>query len=582
MNHAITSSRLAAATAAAALAHLALGCGPSGENGGGACEGLLPGDLVISEIMANPAGPDSGKEWFEIYNATSQTLDLTGLTLFAANEDGTSPRTHVMRETVIGAGEYLVLGGVLTEFLLPHMDYGYGSDLGALRNTSGQIALRCGTVEIDKVVYADMADGKAQGFDGNRTPDHIANNDRANWCDQTTEYASGDFGTPGARNDPCANIVPDTCDDGATARPVVSPLVGDLVITEIMASSTVPDADGEWFEVYVVNPVDVNGLQLGTAVGTPRVAINSTDCLRYEAGDYILFARKDDPGVNGGLPPVDFTFNFNLVNSNGSLFIGLDGELLDHVDWPSSTTGTSRQLDPSKFDPIENDDPDYWCAGVDPFGDGDRGTPGAPNINCDIPLEDGKCEDENGVRDIVDPEVGDLVITEIMPDGLGGNPDRGEWFEIYVARDVDLSGVQVGRYTTSGPTTVETLPVRFCNRFTAGSHVLVARSADPLLNGGLPEVDFTFNFVLINSSATEANGALFVRDRHGAFLDTVTWPGSTRGVARQLDPRRYDPEDNNINTNWCPAETPYYDEADAVRLGTPGAENDVECPGVMD
>jgi hypothetical protein len=39
----------------------------------------------------------------------------------------------------------------------------------------------------------------------------------------------------------------------------------DLLITEIMAhSGRVPDASGEWFEVYARASVDLNDLELGT------------------------------------------------------------------------------------------------------------------------------------------------------------------------------------------------------------------------------------------------------------------------------------------------------------------------------
>jgi len=39
--------------------------------------------IVINEIFTNPAGDDTGKEWVELFNPTSQTLDLTGWQLGA-------------------------------------------------------------------------------------------------------------------------------------------------------------------------------------------------------------------------------------------------------------------------------------------------------------------------------------------------------------------------------------------------------------------------------------------------------------------------------------------------------------------
>ena len=40
---------------------------------------------VINEIMANPAGDDTGQEWIELYNPTSDSVDLTGWQLNAAS-----------------------------------------------------------------------------------------------------------------------------------------------------------------------------------------------------------------------------------------------------------------------------------------------------------------------------------------------------------------------------------------------------------------------------------------------------------------------------------------------------------------
>ena len=47
---------------------LAVGCGDDVASAGGACGNLLPGDLVITEFLANPAGADNEDsfEWIEL------------------------------------------------------------------------------------------------------------------------------------------------------------------------------------------------------------------------------------------------------------------------------------------------------------------------------------------------------------------------------------------------------------------------------------------------------------------------------------------------------------------------------------
>lgn len=42
---------------------------------------IKEGDVMINEFMPNPSGEDPGTEWIELYNTTSEALDLTGWTL---------------------------------------------------------------------------------------------------------------------------------------------------------------------------------------------------------------------------------------------------------------------------------------------------------------------------------------------------------------------------------------------------------------------------------------------------------------------------------------------------------------------
>ncbi|MBI3179592.1 MAG: lamin tail domain-containing protein, partial [Deltaproteobacteria bacterium] len=98
---------------------------------------VSPGQLAISEIMANPLGDDSGKEWFEILNttATTQPLGQVVLERLGRNTDGSEKfiEDHTMKSGSVAAGQYFVLGsGGPIDYL-----YNPGTDkLGALNNTS--------------------------------------------------------------------------------------------------------------------------------------------------------------------------------------------------------------------------------------------------------------------------------------------------------------------------------------------------------------------------------------------------------------------------------------------------------------
>jgi hypothetical protein len=70
---------------------------------------LNPGDLVVSELLANPAAvSDTVGEWLELYNATATSLDINGLVL---RDNGSNSHTIAAPTALlIDPGAYLVLG----------------------------------------------------------------------------------------------------------------------------------------------------------------------------------------------------------------------------------------------------------------------------------------------------------------------------------------------------------------------------------------------------------------------------------------------------------------------------------------
>ncbi|MFC1654262.1 lamin tail domain-containing protein [Myxococcota bacterium] len=537
------------------------GCNGGGGGGDKCTSGLMAGDLVITEIMANPAGRDEGGEWFELYNPSASGVDLTGVKIEAARADGTGQSEHIVAGATIRPGEYLVLGGMLDEVKPAWVGYAYGADLGGLRNAGGTLALYCDQALIDSVLYLEMTDGLSHIFDGTKTPDSIANDNTDDWCDSRTEFETDSFGTPGAANDACdSDLPPTSCKENDVVRDVIAPAAGDLVITEFMPNpDAVDDGLGEWFEVYVGRNIDLNGLQLGRVEGDWEEQVSALECLTVTSGSYLLFARSSLPAENGGLPAVDRVFDFTIANTAGTLRLGYGGQLLDAITWTGSHTGAATALDPALTDTTQNDNEAHWCEATDVYGSGDMGTPGAVNPSCNIAPE-GKCYDNDVLRDLVKPQAGDLVITEFMPNPDAAGDDVGEWFEVYVGADVDLNGLQMGR--TPGTVQFE-LKSRDCLRITAGTHVLLAKSTDSGENGGMANVNFAIDFDLVNS-----NAGLFV-GMDDVSLDAVTWTGSGTGTATSLDPQSRNPTANDDPQNWCPATAPY----GAGDLGTPGADN---------
>jgi hypothetical protein len=544
-------------------------CGGGGGARDGGCESLIAGDIVVTEIMANPPGVDSGSEWFEIYNATPEAIGLSGVDLVHSREDGDDEKRHTISDFLLEPDAYAVMGGMLNEegILLDHVDYGYGGDLGDMRNAAGRLAVACGDVLIDEAVYSEPSDGASRGFTGDRKPDATGNDDLGFWCDATSEFAAETFGTPGAQNDICAGVgsVTECVQDGAV-RAVDGPVAGDLVITEVMANpGATGDDQGEWFEVLVNRTVDLNGLAIGKLEGEePEGLVLAEECITIEAGTYAVLARDVDPAINGGLPRVDATFAFGLTNSGSGIALSRGGELIDAITYANAPDGRALQVDKDFVDPAANDDPAVLCAATEMYGAGDLGTPGAMNGDCAITPPEGMCFDDGALRPVQAPAPGDLLITEFLPNPAAVDDTAGEWFEIRANAEFDLAGLEVGKVAGEAG---DTLVPDDCGHLTAGAYAVIARETAG--NGGLPQVDATFSFALNNS-----DGYLFIGSE-GVVLDEITWSSSTSGAARSLDPAFSDPTENDDEASWCDAVDAYGDGD----LGTPGEENPV-CGGV--
>ncbi len=548
------------------------GCATS--DGGPDCvAGLLPGALVITEIMANPEGPDEGNEWFEVYNNTGAAIDASGVVLRYTNGSGTI-KTHALDGVTIPADAYFVFGGILPEFAPGYIDYGYGGDLGSLGNTSGRLALTCDVIEVDGVDYQEVPSGKSMGLGQTIFPDHNENDDWSKWCEASTEYATDSLGTPGEANECTGMVGAGMCLDGDALRPNVAPSLGDLIITEVMPDSAViSDSDGEWFEIKAIANVDLYGLELGRADGVEfTIGEGSAECRPMVADSYVVFAKNDDPAVNGGIEgAVDYT-GVSLLNSNGSLFIGVGGEVLDRVTWASSDSGVSLNLDPEACDTRLNDEAINWCPGDQSNYDqenGNHGSPGATNQSCPPVVEPGFCLDidTGAVREIVSPAPGDLTITEYManPGGDIGDTD-GEWIEFKANADVDLNQVEVRKLTNTGTADAAFIvppEVIECVGVTMGRYQVVARDIDAMVNGCISEPVGLFDVSLNNS-----NNTIFLSVGQDD-IDSVSYSSTGTGSSSSLD---------EVSGKWCYNTTDVYDTCVmSQNTGTPWEANP-PCP----
>jgi hypothetical protein len=115
-----------------------------------------PGSLVISEIHYNPPGDDTGREWIELMNISSGTIDLTGVTLTGI--DYTFPEGLLLE-----AGQRIVIVEDQEVFASLYDTNGIliapGVFTGNLNNAGEELALidTTGGTDIQRFFYQDRA-----------------------------------------------------------------------------------------------------------------------------------------------------------------------------------------------------------------------------------------------------------------------------------------------------------------------------------------------------------------------------------------------------------------------------------------
>ena len=201
----------------------------------------------------------------------------------------------------------------------------------------------------------------------------------------------------------CGNLKVDAgeeCDDGnkftgdgcssycLTETPV---LPGAVIISEFMANpKAVSDDKGEWIELYNTTDqdIDLNGVVLSVTVSSPfKQWLSASAPLLIKAKGYLLIGNNDDMVSNGGVK-LDFAYENKFAISSKVATLALtsatkvvDAVAYDAATWPLES-GLSLSLDPAALDANKNDDVANWCAGQQPFGAGDLGSPGVTNPGC--------------------------------------------------------------------------------------------------------------------------------------------------------------------------------------------------------
>ena len=168
--------------------------------------GASEGDVIVNEVLQNPGGSDTNREWLELYNTTGSPIDLMGWTI---RDDDFNSRV-IDRPTVILGGGYAVIGengdttvngGVTVDYACyGDLELGNSFDEAVLDSPEGD--------EIDRIEWdngGDFPDPSGESmildpfFDN-----YLDNDDGENWCESPSfVFGDGDLGSPGVENPVC-------------------------------------------------------------------------------------------------------------------------------------------------------------------------------------------------------------------------------------------------------------------------------------------------------------------------------------------------------------------------------------------
>lgn len=159
------------------------------------------GDLIVSEVLANPAAvSDTQGEWLEIYNASQSNLDINGLVL---RDNGSNQHTiSAATPLLIGAGEYFVLGRSENQATNGNYQPDYVYSNFTLSNSNDAIVLEWLGESIFSLDYTAANSFGTAGVSMTLEGTLPAQISAASYGATAPEYTfgAGDRGTPGTGN----------------------------------------------------------------------------------------------------------------------------------------------------------------------------------------------------------------------------------------------------------------------------------------------------------------------------------------------------------------------------------------------
>ena len=495
----------------------------------GGAETPTEGDLVISEFMARSgsSGTDRG-EWVEIWNPQPDdglAFNLQGCVLGDASRDN-----HEFEDILLVLpGEHLVLArsdDAGENHGLP-VDYVYSNF--SLSNSGDEIILACGDTVVHSVVYenGDLIETGASAQLDLDTEDRGL----SGFCVTPAENTYGDagkVGTPGDANVSCPIALVDHCRllepySIHTRQALAETIQSEVLVTGQTDSSTGLDdvddlvAEGGYGPTDADPSVDDSDWTWFAGAGSEDTDSDTDDLYTFdfeapEVGDYAFATRftldsgrhwtycDRDTGEDGE----DGSENGFALDDAGTLSV-LANPCLPNLceDASGNFCEANPDADPPSDEATVFVEPTASAECLVVEGD----TPEDVTTECHIPgtrtdcaATLATCGGTGCVGGAVTPGVGDLLVSEFLALSGLGNPDNGEWFELFNPSEGDEPGFNLDGCIVSDDGT-DDFVIDGVLLIGPGESIILARSDVAEDNASLPTPDYVYGgqFLLSNT-----------------------------------------------------------------------------------
>lgn len=253
-------------------------------------------DLVLSEIMYDCSGADSGYEWLEIYNSGQDDVVVSSTWRFF---DNANHNLNLAQGTsTIAAGQYFVLVDNAEIFLTAYPDFSATifDTVMSLPNSSSSVAL---SEDAGQTYFLEESYDSGQGAAGNGHSLEKLNDSWQESCQLG--------GSPGLANQECQ----------IEEEEVLENYWQQIIISEFLPNPVGSDS-AEWIEIYNQGPetVDVNAFALGDNSARRFTIDNDVNMDLLMAPNSYLVFYKDLTGISLNNSSGD---SVKLYNPDGNL-----------------------------------------------------------------------------------------------------------------------------------------------------------------------------------------------------------------------------------------------------------------------